>query len=52
MATARAHTTGTITFLADNNVIEAVSRELFVLRKSAEGWRITDYMFNRPASPG
>jgi conserved hypothetical protein len=52
MASARTHTTGTITMLADNNVVSVVSRELFVLRKSAEGWRITDYMFNRPANPG
>lgn len=52
LGSARMHTTETITILADNNVLSVVSRELFVLRKSADGWRITDYMFNRPANSG
>lgn len=46
-AIARTHSTGTITILANDHVDSPVSRELFVLRKSADGWRITDYMFNR-----
>jgi uncharacterized protein (TIGR02246 family) len=52
VAAARTHTTGTITILAGDNVLQVVSRELFVLRKSAEGWRIADYMFNRARNPG
>ena len=44
------HTSGTVTILANGNTIPVKSRELFVLRKSADGWLITDYMFNRPGS--
>lgn len=40
-----------ITFLEADNVIEHVSREL-VLRKSADGWRITDYMFDGTEGAG
>ncbi|MEX2546980.1 MAG: nuclear transport factor 2 family protein [Chloroflexota bacterium] len=50
IATARTHTTGTLTFLAASNTVTIDSRELFVLRKTDGDWRITDYMFNRPAS--
>jgi uncharacterized protein (TIGR02246 family) len=48
MAAALTHTAGALTILATNNTIHAPSRELFVLRKSGDGWRITEYMFNRP----
>jgi hypothetical protein len=51
MAAALTHTAGTLTILATNNTMHAPSRELFVLRKAGNGWRITEYMFNRPAGP-
>lgn len=51
MAAALTHTTGTRTDLTTNSTMTGLSRELFVLRKSGTGWRITDYMFNRTASP-
>jgi uncharacterized protein (TIGR02246 family) len=50
MAAAQTHTTGTITFLDENNATQVVSRELFVLRKSGSDWLITDYMFNSSGS--
>lgn len=53
MATVQAHATGTVTTLDTGSTVTAPPhRELFVLRKSAQGWRITDYMFNRAGSPG
>lgn len=51
-AVALTHTTDKITMLANNNVMQVAFRELFVLRKGGDGWRITDYMFNRPPNPG
>lgn len=51
-AVALTRTTGTFTLLDGDRTIAAVSRELFVLRKSGGEWRITEYMFNRVASPG
>lgn len=48
MAAALTHTTGTLTVLASNTTMDLPSRELFVLRKFGNGWRITEYMFNRP----
>lgn len=50
VAVAETHTTGTIT--VGGNTIPLVSRELFILRRSGNGWEITDYMFNRPANAG
>ena len=44
------HTTGTIT--VNGNPIPMESRELFFLRPTPNGWEITDYMFNRPATAG
>lgn len=52
LAVARTHTTDTIKILASNSVVSAGYRELFNLRKTANGWRITDYIFNRPGNPG
>jgi uncharacterized protein (TIGR02246 family) len=49
VATARTNTTGTIKLLADGTQVPAVSRELFVLGRSGNGWKITDYIFNRVA---
>jgi uncharacterized protein (TIGR02246 family) len=48
MAAVLTHTTGTRTMLATNSTMTGISRELFILRKTGTGWRITDYMFNRP----
>lgn len=42
------HTTGTVTFLANDTTIDAVARELVVLRRSAVGWLISAYAHNRP----
>jgi len=49
LAAVQTQTTGTVKLLASGSTISAVSRELFVLRRSGDGWRITDYMFNRTA---
>lgn len=49
LAVVRSHTTGTITVLADASSVEAVSRELFVLRRDDGGWRFWQYMANQPA---
>ena len=47
MVIVRAHATGTITMLSTNSTNTAPQhRELFVLRKSDAGWKITDYIFN------
>jgi uncharacterized protein (TIGR02246 family) len=48
LASARTHTTGTITLLPSNDVLSVGGRELFVLRRADDGWRITDAMLNRP----
>ena len=45
---AQTHSTGTITRLESGTTIKVRYRELFVLRRSSEGWQITDYMFNSP----
>ena len=52
LAAVQTHTTGTLTILETNTTIQGVSRELWVLRKADSGWRIVDYMFNRPGSAG
>lgn len=47
LAIVRAHATGTITMLSTNSTNTAPQhRELFVLRQSDSGWKITDYLFN------
>jgi len=45
----RSHTTGTLTMRATDTRIEAVSRELFVLQRVGDRWRIRSYMFNAAA---
>lgn len=50
VAVATTHTTGTVSPIGGDGPIEAVNRELFILRKLDAGWRITEYMFNR--APG
>lgn len=50
MAAVETHTTGTIT--VNGSTMPVDSRELFILRRSPNGWEITDYMFNRPANAG
>ena len=47
LATVQTHTTGMLTMLDTNTTIQAVSRELWVLRRTDDEWRIVDYMFNR-----
>jgi uncharacterized protein (TIGR02246 family) len=47
VAVAQTHSTGTVSLMGDDRPVEAVNRELFVLRKGDAGWRITEYMFNR-----
>lgn len=49
LAMVRSHTTGTITPLTTMSPVEAVSRELFVLRHGGDVWRIRHYMANQPA---
>ena len=49
-AVAETHTTGTIT--VNGTTLPVESRELFILRRSQNGWEISDYMFNRPANAG
>lgn len=49
LGAALTHTTGAIKILGNNKSMSILSRELFVLRRSAVGWRITDDMFNQPA---
>lgn len=52
VAVAQTHTTGTVSLMGDDRPVEAVNRELFVLRKGDAGWRVTEYMFNRaPGAP-
>lgn len=47
MAMVRARATGSITMLSTNSTNSAPQhRELFVLRQSDSGWKITDYIFN------
>lgn len=49
-ATLRTSSTGTITLLHDMTVIDAtLGRELFVLRRVHDAWRIAVFMFNESA---
>lgn len=53
LAVVRSHTTGTITPLDSASALEVVSRELFVLLRGADGWRIRHYTANQlGALPG
>ena len=52
LAAVQTHTTGTMTILETNTMIQGLSRELWVLRKADSGWRIVDYMFNRSGPAG
>lgn len=49
LAVARCHTTGTLTLRQNGTAVEAISRELFTLRRGDHGWHIRHYMFNAPA---
>ncbi len=51
LAVLRCHSTGSFTFLATGHAIEAVAREIFVLRRHADSWKIRCYMNNMPKSP-
>jgi hypothetical protein len=45
VAVVRAHSSGTVTHLQRETTTSVEHRELFVLRRSIDGWRITDYMY-------
>lgn len=47
LAVVRCHTTGSLTLKATDTTIDAVSRELFALKRVDGEWRIYCYMFNR-----
>lgn len=49
IAAVRCHTTGSFTNVATQQQIDAVSREVFVLRRQGITWRIATYIFNSPA---
>jgi len=48
---ARTRTVDHIKLLAANTEISVEFRELFVMRKTPDGWRIADYIFNRLSRP-
>ena len=50
LAAAQTHSADTVTQLESGTTINASYREVFVLRRSSDGWRIADYMFNSPAA--
>lgn len=55
LAVARCHTTGQFTLRASRATVEAVSRELFTLVRTADGgrgigWGIKHYMANQPVA--
>jgi uncharacterized protein (TIGR02246 family) len=50
LAVVRIVSTGTVTLLEPGTTTAQNHREIFVLRRSSKGWRITDYMFNSPAA--
>jgi len=51
LAVVRCHTKGTFTLKASGMRMEAVSRELFALKRVAGEWKIHSYMFNSPTPP-
>jgi len=44
----RSHTTGSLTIRETATMLDLVSRELFVLQRNDDRWRIRCYMFNAP----
>ena len=50
LAVVRAHSSGTITTKSTGQSAALALRELFALRSTAEGWRISEYAFTREPS--
>lgn len=50
LAAAHTHSAGAITRLGSGATSDVAARELFVLRRAGDEWRITHYMFNSPGS--
>jgi uncharacterized protein (TIGR02246 family) len=46
LAVVRTHSHGTVTQLESGAASDAGFRELFVLRRASDRWRIAEYMFN------
>lgn len=46
LAVVRTHSSGTITQLESGTATDVSPRELFVLRRSGDGWLIVEYIFN------
>jgi uncharacterized protein (TIGR02246 family) len=46
LAAVETHSSGTVTQIESGEATEVGFRELFVLRRSDDRWRIVDYMFN------
>ncbi len=46
VAVVRCHTTGSLTFKVNGATVDAVAREVFVLVKADDRWKIRCYMFN------
>jgi uncharacterized protein (TIGR02246 family) len=47
LAYARTRSVGTVKVLATGTTAPEENRELFVLRRTAEGWKIARYLFNK-----
>ena len=52
LAVVRTHSAGSVTVRQSGRSSPAAFRELFVLRRDAEGWRISDYLFNAAPAQG
>jgi hypothetical protein len=50
LAVVRSRSTGTVTLLETGTTIEQENREHYALRRTSNGWRITDDIFNSPAA--
>jgi uncharacterized protein (TIGR02246 family) len=48
-AIARTRSVGTVKVLATGTAAAEENRELFVLRRTGEGWKIARYLFNKPS---
>ncbi len=47
----RAISRGEVTFFAEGVTLPEENRELFVLKKTGDKWKIARYMFNKMSSP-
>ena len=50
-AFARTISRGQVTILAEGITLPEENRELFVLKKTGDDWKIARYMFNKMSSP-